>query len=401
MRADTLQPRAMRVIQVSQAGGPLELRERDIREPAADEVRVRVQACGVCHSDSYAKEGHFPGVSYPVVPGHEVAGVVDAIGDGVHGWNVGERVGVGWFGGNCGYCEPCRRGDLIDCQNKPIPGVTADGGYADYLVCRAGALARVPDDLPPEEAAPLMCAGVTTFNALRRSGARAGGLVAVLGIGGLGHLGVQFAVRLGFETVAIARGKEKEELARRLGAHHYVDSEAEDVAEALSRLGSAAAILATVTSASAMSAAFGVATRPVRQSAPTTANSRIRRGFIARSMGSPAATPRRRRPARWPRPAVARSARARPRARQRSARRTLSRILRAGVRSPPRGSKPRGRRGETPGRRRRRRPSGCACPARARCRRDRVDNPGRRAARDGCARGPERTRGSRRALAGA
>jgi D-arabinose 1-dehydrogenase-like Zn-dependent alcohol dehydrogenase len=184
----------MRVTQVSEAGGPLELHEREIPEPAPGEVRIGVQACGVCHSDSYAKEGYFPGVTYPVVPGHEVAGVVDAIGDGVHGWTTGERVGVGWFGGNCGYCEPCRRGDLVDCQNKPIPGVTADGGYAEYLVCRAAAIARMPDDLPAEEAAPLMCAGVTTFNALRRSGARAGGLVAVLGIGGLGHLGVQFAV---------------------------------------------------------------------------------------------------------------------------------------------------------------------------------------------------------------
>jgi D-arabinose 1-dehydrogenase-like Zn-dependent alcohol dehydrogenase len=247
----------MRVMQVSKAGGPLELHEREIPEPAPGEVRVRVQACGVCHSDSYAKEGYFPGVTYPVVPGHEVAGVVDAIGDGVHGWTAGERVGVGWFGGNCGYCEPCRRGDLVDCQNKPIPGVTADGGYAEYLVCRAAALARMPDDLPAEEAAPLMCAGVTTFNALRRSGARAGGLVAVLGIGGLGHLGVQFAVKLGFETVAVARGKEKEELARRLGAHHYIDSEAEDVAAALSQLGGAAAILATAANASAMTAAFG------------------------------------------------------------------------------------------------------------------------------------------------
>jgi D-arabinose 1-dehydrogenase-like Zn-dependent alcohol dehydrogenase len=244
-------------MQVSEAGGPLELREREIPEPAPGEVRVKVQACGVCHSDSYAKEGYFPGVTYPVVPGHEVAGVVDAIGDGVRGWNAGERVGVGWFGGNCGHCEPCRRGDLVDCQNKPIPGVTADGGYAEYLVCRAAALARMPDDLPAEEAAPLMCAGVTTFNALRRSGARAGGLVAVLGIGGLGHLGVQFAVRLGFETVAVARGKEKEELARRLGAHHYIDSEAEDVAAELSQLGGAAAILATAANATAMSAAFG------------------------------------------------------------------------------------------------------------------------------------------------
>jgi D-arabinose 1-dehydrogenase-like Zn-dependent alcohol dehydrogenase len=247
----------MRVVQVSEAGGPLELREREIPEPGPGEVRVRVEACGVCHSDSYPKEGHFPGITYPVVPGHEVAGVVDAIGEGVHGWREGDRVGVGWFGGNCGYCEPCRRGYLIDCQNKSIPGVTADGGYADYLTCRASALARVPDELTPAEAAPLMCAGVTTFNALRRSGARPGGLVGVLGIGGLGHLGVQFAVKLGFETVAIARGKDKEELARRLGAHHYVDSEAEDVAEALQRLGGAAAILATAASADAMTAAFG------------------------------------------------------------------------------------------------------------------------------------------------
>jgi D-arabinose 1-dehydrogenase-like Zn-dependent alcohol dehydrogenase len=247
----------MRVVQVSEAGGPLELREREIPEPGPGEVRVRVEACGVCHSDSYPKEGHFPGITYPVVPGHEVAGVVDAIGEGVHGWREGDRVGVGWFGGNCGYCEPCRRGYLIDCQNKSIPGVTADGGYADYLTCRASALARVPDELTPAEAAPLMCAGVTTFNALRRSGARPGGLVGVLGIGGLGHLGVQFAVKLGFETVAIARGKDKEELARRLGAHHYVDSGAEDVAEALQRLGGAAAILATAASADAMTAAFG------------------------------------------------------------------------------------------------------------------------------------------------
>jgi D-arabinose 1-dehydrogenase-like Zn-dependent alcohol dehydrogenase len=247
----------MRVIEVAEAGGPLELREREIPEPAWGEVRVSVQACGVCHSDSYPKEGRFPGVTYPVVPGHEVAGVVDAIGDGVHGWEVGDRVGVGWFGGNCGYCDPCRRGDLVNCQNKPIPGVTADGGYADFLVCRASALARVPDGLRPEEAAPLMCAGVTTFNALRRSGTRPGSVVAVLGIGGLGHLGVQFAVKLGFETIAIARGKEKEELAGQLGAHHYIDSESEDVAAELLRLGGASAILATVTSASAMTAAFG------------------------------------------------------------------------------------------------------------------------------------------------
>jgi alcohol dehydrogenase/propanol-preferring alcohol dehydrogenase len=247
----------MRVMQVSEPGGPLELHEREIPEPGPGEVRVKVQACGVCHSDSYGKEGYFPGVTYPCVPGHEVAGVLDAVGDHVNGWQIGERVGVGWFGGNCGHCEPCRRGDFIACQNMPIPGVTADGGYAEYLVCAASALARIPDDLSAEDAAPLLCAGITTFNALRNSGARPGALVAILGVGGLGHLGVQFAARLGFETVAIARGKQKEELARQLGAHHYIDSEAEAVAQALRRLGGAALILATVTNASAMTAAIG------------------------------------------------------------------------------------------------------------------------------------------------
>lgn len=247
----------MRVVQVSEAGGPLELVEREIPEPGPGQARVKVQACGVCHSDSYAKEGYFPGVTYPVIPGHEIAGVIDAVGERVKDWSIGDRVGVGWFGGNCGYCEPCRRGYLIACRNMPIPGVTADGGYADHVVCSAAALARIPDGLAPEHAAPLMCAGITTFNALRRSGARPPALVAVLGVGGLGHLGVQFAVRLGFETVAIARGSEKERLARQLGAHHYIDSEERDVAQALTSLGGAAVILATVTSAKAMSAAIG------------------------------------------------------------------------------------------------------------------------------------------------
>jgi D-arabinose 1-dehydrogenase-like Zn-dependent alcohol dehydrogenase len=247
----------MRAIQVPEAGGPFELVEREIPEPGRGEARVRVQACGICHSDSLAKEGGFPGTSYPIVPGHEIAGVIDALGDGVEGWETGQRVGVGWFGGNCGYCESCRRGDFLNCVNvTDIPGVTMDGGYADYVVVLASALASMPDDLGAEDAAPLMCAGVTTYNALRHSGARAGDLVAVLGIGGLGHLGVQFAAKAGFETVAIARGRDKEPLARKLGAHHYIDSTAQDVAATLIGLGGARVVLATATSASAMSATF-------------------------------------------------------------------------------------------------------------------------------------------------
>ena len=196
-------------------------------------------------------------MSHPLVPGHEIAGAIEALGDGVKGWEVGQRVGVGWFGGNCGYCEWCRRGSLIDCENMEIPGVTVDGGYADYVVVRATALASMPDDLSAEEAAPLLCAGITTFNALRRSSARGGDRVAVLGVGGLGHLGVQFAAKLGFETVAMARGGEKEPLARRLGAHHYIDSTAGDPAQALLALGGADLILSTVTSSDAMAALFG------------------------------------------------------------------------------------------------------------------------------------------------
>jgi D-arabinose 1-dehydrogenase-like Zn-dependent alcohol dehydrogenase len=247
----------MRAVQVTEPGGAFELVEREIPQPGRGEARVRVEACGVCHSDSLAKDGGFPGVTYPLIPGHEVAGVIDELGDGVRGWDVGQRVGVGWFGGNCGYCEPCRRGDFIWCVNSSIPGVTMDGGYADYLVVSATALALIPDDLSAEDAAPLLCAGVTTYNALRQSGARPGDLVAVLGVGGLGHLGVQFAARQGFETVAIARGTDKEPLARKLGAHHYIDSTTEDVGARLLELGGASVVLATVTSADAMTATFG------------------------------------------------------------------------------------------------------------------------------------------------
>jgi alcohol dehydrogenase/propanol-preferring alcohol dehydrogenase len=244
-------------MQVSEPGGDFELVERDVPQPGRGEALVRVHACGVCHSDMFAKEGGFPGVSHPVVPGHEIAGVIEALGEGVQGWEKGQRVGVGWFGGNCGWCEQCRRGHLIDCQNMEIPGVTIDGGYADFVVVRASALASMPEDLAAEEAAPLLCAGITTYNALRGSGLRAGDRVAVLGVGGLGHLGVQFAARMGMETVAIARGTGKEELSRKLGAQHYIDSTAGDPAAELQKLGGADVILATATSAEAMGQVFG------------------------------------------------------------------------------------------------------------------------------------------------
>jgi D-arabinose 1-dehydrogenase-like Zn-dependent alcohol dehydrogenase len=252
----------MRAVQVSEKGGPLELVERDVPEPGRGQALVHVEACGVCHSDMFAVEGAYPGVTFPVVPGHEIAGRVETLGEGVRGWSEGQRVGVGWFGGSCGYCEACRAGDLIACENSVIPGVTADGGYADYALIDAGALASIPDDLSAEDAAPLLCAGVTTYNALRHSGARGGDRVAILGVGGLGHLGIQFAAKLGFETVAIARGTEKEELARKLGAHHYIDSTAGDPGRALRKLGGARVILATVANAQAMTAVIpGLARR--------------------------------------------------------------------------------------------------------------------------------------------
>jgi alcohol dehydrogenase/propanol-preferring alcohol dehydrogenase len=248
---------SMRAVQVSEPGGAFELVERDVPTPGPDEALVRVQACGICHSDSYVKEGGFPGVSHPLVPGHEIAGFVAALGERVRGWEVGQRVGVGWFGGNCGYCRACRHGEPMFCENMPIPGITMDGGYADYVVVRSNALALIPDELAAVDAAPLLCAGLTTYNALRHSGARGGDLVAVLGIGGLGHLGVQFARRLGFHTVAIARGREKEESSLGLGAHRYIDSTAQDPAAELTRLGGARVILATVTSTTAMAAVVG------------------------------------------------------------------------------------------------------------------------------------------------
>jgi D-arabinose 1-dehydrogenase-like Zn-dependent alcohol dehydrogenase len=248
----------MRVAQVSRPKGPFEIVEREIPAPRAGLVRIKVQACGVCHSDVLTKEGLMPGIQYPRVPGHEVIGLVDAVGPGVIGWTPGERVGVGWNGGYCGHCDNCRRGDFFACQTATqITGVTSDGGYADYMIAPAEALARVPEELSGVEAAPLMCAGVTTFNALRNSGARGGDLVAVLGIGGLGHLGVQYAVKMGFKTVAVARGKDKEALARQLGAWHYIDSQMQDPAAELAKLGGAKVVLATVTNGEAMSATLG------------------------------------------------------------------------------------------------------------------------------------------------
>lgn len=248
----------MRVVQVTRPKGPLELVEREIPGPGAGSVRIKVQACGICHSDSLAKEGMWPGIQYPRVPGHEVVGIVDAVGSGVVGWTLGQRAGLGWNGGYCGYCDTCRRGDFFACQTATyITGITSDGGYADYAIARAEALARVPDELSAVEAAPLMCAGITTFNCLRNSGARPGDVVAVLGLGGLGHLGVQFASKMGFKTVAIARGEDKESLAKTLGAWRYIDSRAQDPAAELHKLGGARVILATVTTGDAMAAVLG------------------------------------------------------------------------------------------------------------------------------------------------
>jgi D-arabinose 1-dehydrogenase-like Zn-dependent alcohol dehydrogenase len=247
----------MRVVQITEPNGPFELVERDTPAPSAGMVRVKVEACGICHSDALTKEGTWPGIQYPRVPGHEVAGRIDAVGAGVVGWEEGQRVGVGWHGGYCGHCEPCRRGDFFACVWGQITGITYDGGYADYMVAHASALALLPEELTSVEAGPLVCAGVTTFNALRNSGARPGEVVAVLGLGGLGHLGVQFAARMGFRTVAIARGSDKEPLARQLGAHLYIDSRAQDAAAELSKLGGARIILATVTNAEAMTSVLG------------------------------------------------------------------------------------------------------------------------------------------------
>src|SRR6266576_2846529 len=244
----------MKAAQISKPGGDWELVERDIPEPGAGQVRVKVEACGICHSDFVVKEGLWAGLQDPRVPGHEVAGRIDAVGGNVMEWKKGQRVGVGWHGGHDFVCEQCRRGDFAMCANRKVTGIDFDGGYAEYMIAPAAALAAIPDELPAEEAGPFMCAGVTVYNALRNSGARGGDVVAVHGIGGLGHLGVQYARRMGFNTVALGRGKDKEPLAKKLGAHHYIDSGTDDAAAELQKLGGACVILATAPNAKAISA---------------------------------------------------------------------------------------------------------------------------------------------------
>jgi D-arabinose 1-dehydrogenase-like Zn-dependent alcohol dehydrogenase len=245
-----------RAIEVT-APGNFNLAERTIPEPGPGQVRIRVEACGICHSDSATVDAVFPGITYPRVPGHEVVGKIDALGQGVSVWKIGQRVGVGFLGGHCGQCRSCRRGDFVNCANQPVSGVHFDGGYAEVMLAFSNGLVAIPDGLSSVDAAPLLCAGLTTFNALRRSSAMPGDLVAILGIGGLGHLGIQFAARMGFKVVAIARGADKEQLARKLGAHHYIDSSAGDPAAALKALGGANLILATVSDSKAMSAIMG------------------------------------------------------------------------------------------------------------------------------------------------
>jgi propanol-preferring alcohol dehydrogenase len=235
----------MRAVQVSKAGGPFEIVERDIPEPGRGQVRVKIEACGVCHSDALVRGGHFPGLVLPRVPGHEIAGRVDAIGHDVTAFTPGDRIGVGWHGGHCFQCDACRRGLFINCSQEKITGIHHDGGYAEYAVVPAESLARIPEGLGAIEAGPLLCAGITTFNSLRNSGARPGDTVAVQGIGGLGHLAIQFASKMGFRTVALSRGADKEELARKLGAHVYVDTATTTAAEGLSKLGGADLVLAT------------------------------------------------------------------------------------------------------------------------------------------------------------
>src|SRR6202047_2963982 len=247
----------MKAAQIPKAGGDFEIVEREIPRPGAGEVRIKVQACGVCHSDSVTKEGLFPGISYPRVPGHEVAGVIDELGAGVSVWKQGQRVGVGWHGGQDGTCLQCRRGNFRNCLNLKIPGISYDGGYQQYMVAPVEALAAIPEALSDTEAAPLLCAGITTFNALRHSGAMPGDLVAVQGIGGLGHLGVQFAKKFGYRVAAVGRGPDNAALAKKLGAEVYIDSAATDPAAELQKLGGASVILATAPSGKAMSALVG------------------------------------------------------------------------------------------------------------------------------------------------
>ncbi|PYJ08535.1 MAG: alcohol dehydrogenase [Verrucomicrobia bacterium] len=247
----------MKVAQIAKPGGNFEIVEREIPQPGPGQVRVKVEVCGICHSDVLVKEGLWPGIQYPRVPGHEVAGRIDALGSGVGRWKVGQRVGVGWHGGHDFTCGECRRGDFAMCESRKITGIDFDGGYGEYMIAPAEAMAAIPDEIPAADAGPLMCAGVTVYNALRNSGARAGDVVAVQGIGGLGHLGVQYARRMGFVTIALGRGKDKEPLARELGAHHYIDADAVDTIAELQKHGGARVILATAPSAKAISAVVG------------------------------------------------------------------------------------------------------------------------------------------------
>jgi D-arabinose 1-dehydrogenase-like Zn-dependent alcohol dehydrogenase len=247
----------MRAVQVSKAGGALELVEREVLEPGSGQVRVKVEACGICHSDAMVKHALYPGLTLPRIPGHEIAGHIDAVGAGVSSYAPGDRVGVGWHGGHCFVCDFCRRGLFINCVNAKVTGISYDGGYAEYAVVPAEALARLPETLAAVDAAPLLCAGVTTYNALRNSGARAGDTVAVQGIGGLGHLGLQFAAKMGFRTVALSRGADKEKLARDLGAHEYVDTEKVTASEGLQKLGGADIVLATAPHADAIADVIG------------------------------------------------------------------------------------------------------------------------------------------------
>jgi D-arabinose 1-dehydrogenase-like Zn-dependent alcohol dehydrogenase len=246
----------MKAAQVPKPGADFEIVERDIPKPSAGEVRIKVQACGVCHSDAFTKEGQWPGIQYPRVPGHEVVGIIDELGDGVSQWRKGQRVGVGWHGGHDGTCRACRRGDFRNCQNLKVPGISYDGGYQQFMVAPVEALVAMPESLVAAEAAPLLCAGITTYNALRHSGALPGDLVAVQGIGGLGHLGIQFASKFGYEVAAIGRGSENAALAKKLGASVYIDSKSTNAAEALQKLGGAQVILATAPNSKAMSELF-------------------------------------------------------------------------------------------------------------------------------------------------
>src|ERR1700728_4184886 len=249
-----MKPAQMKGAQVSNPGADFRIVEREIPKPGAGHVRIKVQACGVCHSDALTVEGAWPGIEYPRIPGHEVAGVVDELGNGVSNWKKGQRVGVGWHGGHDNTCSECRRGDFGNCKNMKIPGISYDGGYQQYMVAPVEALAAMPESLGDVEAAPLLCAGITTFNALRHSGALPSDLVAVQGIGGLGHLGIQFAAKCGYKVAAIGRGPENTTLAKKLGAHVYIDSKATKAAEELQKLGGAKVILATAPSSKAMSA---------------------------------------------------------------------------------------------------------------------------------------------------